>query len=341
MISIRLSDLSQKLDAQLYGDKNVIIKGISSIENAKTGDITFLSNIRFRKKLSFCKASAIIISADALPYCNINAIVVKNPYLSYIHIIKIMGFLKEIKISKNISDTAVIDKNVIIGNNTIIGANSIILSGTKIENNVFIGPGCFIGNNIKIKFGTKLLANVIIHNNVKIGSNCFIQSGTVIGSDGFGYINNKNKWIKIPHIGRVKIGNKVEIGSCTTIDKGTLDDTIIGNGVIIDNQCHIAHNVIIKNNTAIAGGVIIAGSTSIGKHCMIGGASVINGHIKICDNVIITGMSMVIRSINKSGTYSSGMPLQSNTKWKKTAVILMKINDIRKRIKKIEKFLKK
>ena len=166
-----------------------------------------------------------------------------------------------------------------------------------------------------------------------------IQSGTVIGADGFGYANDKGKWIKIPQIGRVIIGNNVEIGASTTIDRGALDDTIIGNGVIIDNQCQIAHNVIIGDHTAVAGGVIMAGSLTIGRHCLIGGASVINGHMEICDQVTVTGMGMVMRPITKPGVYSSGIPLQENKVWRKTASLVLHIDEMNKRLKALEKKL--
>lgn len=204
-------------------------------------------------------------------------------------------------------------------------------------NQVIIGAGCFIGKNVKIGRSTRLWANVSIYHNVEIGEQCLIQSGTVIGSDGFGYANEKGQWVKIPQLGTVIIGNNVEIGACTSIDRGALENTIIGNGVIIDNQCQIAHNVIIGDHTAIAGAVTMAGSLKIGQYCMIGGASVINGHMEICDKVTITGMGMVMRPISEPGIYSSGIPLQPNKVWRKTAALVLNINAMAKRLKKLER----
>ncbi|PLN16870.1 UDP-3-O-(3-hydroxymyristoyl)glucosamine N-acyltransferase, partial [Klebsiella pneumoniae] len=189
--------------------------------------------------------------------------------------------------------------------------------------NVVIGAGCFVGKNTKIGAGSRLWANVTVYHEIEIGENCLIQSSTVIGADGFGYANDRGNWVKIPQLGRVIIGDRVEIGACTTIDRGALDDTVIGNGVIIDNQCQIAHNVVIGDNTAVAGGVIMAGSLKIGRYCMIGGASVINGHMEICDKVTVTGMGMVMRPISEPGVYSSGIPLQPNKAWRKTAALVM------------------
>jgi UDP-3-O-[3-hydroxymyristoyl] glucosamine N-acyltransferase len=166
-----------------------------------------------------------------------------------------------------------------------------------------------------------------------------IQANTVIGSDGFGYANDKGEWIKIPQLGTVRVGNRVEIGSCTTIDRGALDDTVIEDNVIIDNQMQIAHNVHIGYGTAMAGGTIVAGSTKIGKYCIIGGASVINGHIEITDGVTITGMAMVMRSIEEKGMYSSGIPLQTNKEWRKTATRVHRIDEMNKRLKAVEKLM--
>uniref|UniRef100_A0A3B0LXV9 UDP-3-O-(3-hydroxymyristoyl)glucosamine N-acyltransferase n=1 Tax=Arsenophonus endosymbiont of Trialeurodes vaporariorum TaxID=235567 RepID=A0A3B0LXV9_9GAMM len=239
--------------------------------------------------------------------------------------------------AQNIHPSAVIAEDVKLGEDVAIGANAVIESGATLGNQVIIGAGCFIGKNVKIGQSTRLWANVSVYHNVEIGEQCFIQSGTVIGSDGFGYANEKGQWIKIPQLGTVIIGNNVEIGACTTIDRGALENTIIGNGVIIDNQCQIAHNVIIGDHSAIAGGVIMAGSLKIGQYCMIGGASVINGHMEICDKVTITGMGMVIRPISEQGIYSSGIPLQPNKVWRKTAALVMNINEMAKRMKALER----
>lgn len=343
MIKMRLIDIAQILGAQLYGDGNIIITGIASINNARKGHITFLKNNFYRKKLFTCNASAVILSDTDLTTCHTAAaLVVKDPYFAYVKIAKLMNTATVSKsIKKTITSGAIIAPDVKLGRGIDIGANTVIESGVILEDDVFIGSGAFIGKNTKINVGTRLFSNVTIYHDVEIGKCCVIQSGSVIGSDGFGYVNDHNTWIKIPQLGKVKIGNNVEIGACTTIDRGTLDDTCIKDGVIIDNQCHIAHNVIIGENTAVAGGVIMAGSLTIGKNCMIGGASVFNGHINICDKVTITGMSMVMRSITQPGVYSSGIPVQPNIIWRKTTALVMHINRINMRIRDIEQKIKK
>lgn len=339
MFSIRLADLAQQLDARLHGDGEIVITGIASMGSAQAGQITFLSDGRFREKLSSCQASAVVLTEDSLPFYTGTALVVSNPYLTYAYIAQLMDTTP--KPAENIGTGVVIASDATLGQRVAVGANAVVESGVKLGDDVIIGPGCFVGKNTRIGNGTRLWANVTIYHDIIIGECCLIQSGTVIGADGFGYSNDRGNWIKIPQLGRVIIGDRVEIGACTTIDRGALDDTTIGNGVIIDNQCQIAHNVVIGDNTAVAGGVIMAGSLTIGRYCMIGGASVIKGHMAICDKVTVTGMGMVMRPITEPGVYSSGIPLQPNKEWRKTAVLVMNISDMSKRMKAIERKLAK
>ncbi|KGD70485.1 UDP-3-O-(3-hydroxymyristoyl) glucosamine N-acyltransferase [Tatumella morbirosei] len=335
MSSIRLADLAQQLDAELHGDGDIAISGIASMQSAVPGNITFLANSRYREQLAHCKADAVVLTEADLEWCHSAALVVKDPYLTYARMAQILDTTPSP--AENIAPGAVISPAAKLGANVSIGANAVIESGVELGDNVVIGAGCFIGKNTRIGAGTKLWANVSVYHEVLIGEQCLIQSGTVIGADGFGYANDRGNWVKIPQLGSVVIGDRVEIGACTTIDRGALDNTQIGNGVIIDNQCQIAHNVIIGDNTAVAGGVIMAGSLKIGRYCMIGGASVINGHMEICDKVTVTGMGMVMRPITEPGVYSSGIPLQANKVWRKTAALVMNIDDMSKRLKAIER----
>ncbi|WP_233966507.1 UDP-3-O-(3-hydroxymyristoyl)glucosamine N-acyltransferase [Pectobacterium polaris] len=335
MYSIRLDALAQQLDAQLHGDGDIVITGVASMHSAKTGQITFLSDSRYREQLAATQASAVVLTEADLPYCQVAALVVKNPYLTYARMAQLLDTTPQP--ATDIAPSAVIAPDATLGQNVSVGANAVIESGAQLGDGVVIGPGCFIGKDARIGDGTRLWANVTIYHRVELGEHCLIQSGTVIGSDGFGYANDRGNWVKIPQLGTVRIGDRVEIGASTTIDRGALDDTVIGNGVIIDNQCQIAHNVVIGDNTAVAGGVIMAGSLKIGRYCMIGGASVINGHMEICDKVTVTGMGMVMRPITEPGVYSSGIPLQPNKVWRKTAALVMNIDEISKRLKAVER----
>ena len=337
MFAFRLEQLAEQLGATLHGDGELIITGVASMKSATQGQITFLSDKKFQNNLSSCDASAVVMTEDSLKYWSGAALIVKDPYLCYAKLAQILDTTP--LPARDIADSAVIDSTAQLGNNVAIGANAVIESGVVLGDNCIIGAGCFIGKDTIIGAGTRLWSNISIYHNCVVGENCLIQSGTVIGADGFGYANDKGKWIKIPQLGRVVIGNNVEIGASTTIDRGALDDTVIGNGVIIDNQCQIAHNDIIGDHTAVAGGVIMAGSLTIGRHCLIGGASVINGHMEICDQVTVTGMGMVMRPITEPGVYSSGIPLQQNKVWRKTASLVLHIDEMNKRLKALEKKL--
>ncbi|ATO31954.1 UDP-3-O-(3-hydroxymyristoyl)glucosamine N-acyltransferase [Dickeya dianthicola] len=337
MFSIRLDALAQQLDAQLHGDGDIVITAVASMHSAQAGQITFLSDSRYREQLNSTQASAVVLTEADLPFCDMAALVVKNPYLAYARMAQLMDTTPAP--AQGIAPSAVIAPDARLGDGVSVGANAVIESGVELGNGAIVGAGCFIGKNARIGAGTRLWANVTIYHNVVLGEQCLIQSGAVIGSDGFGYANDHGNWIKIPQLGTVIIGDRVEIGASTTIDRGALDDTIIGNGVIIDNQCQIAHNVVIGDNTAVAGGVIMAGSLKIGRYCMIGGASVINGHMEICDKVTVTGMGMVMRPITEPGVYSSGIPLQPNKVWRKTAALVMNIDEMSKRLKAVERKL--
>jgi UDP-3-O-[3-hydroxymyristoyl] glucosamine N-acyltransferase len=205
---------------------------------------------------------------------------------------------------------------------------------------VCIGAGCFIGKNVTIGENTTLWANTTVYHQVEIGRNCLVQSNTVIGSDGFGYANDKGRWVKIPQLGTVIIGNNVEIGASTTIDRGALGNTIIHDGVILDNQIQIAHNVEIGSGTAMAACSVIAGSSTIGENCTIAGLVGINGHIDITDNCMFTGMAMVTKSITESGVYSSGMPCAPNKEWNKSNARIRKLDAVNVKIKALEQALK-
>lgn len=340
MKTFRLIELAEQIGGTLRGNADLVISSIAPLDKANQAQITFISNAKYRPQLTACQAGAIIVCEADVEFCRAdqNLIVCVNPYVAYAILAQYMDNTP--KPAHSIAESAVISPDAKLGNNVSIGANSVIESGVELGDDVIIGAGCFIGKNSKIGARTKLWANVAVYHNVQIGADCLIQSSAVIGSDGFGYANDKGQWIKIPQTGGVIIGNRVEIGACTCIDRGALDPTVIEDNVIIDNLCQIAHNVHIGFGTAVAGGVIMAGSLKVGRFCQIGGASVINGHMEICDGAIITGMGMVMRPITEKGIYSSGIPLQTNKEWRKTAALTMNIDKINERLKAVEKQLK-
>lgn len=337
MKTLTLAELATITGGELFGDESLVVSRVAPMDKAQEGDVTFLSNPKYAKHLSECQATVVMVKAEHKDQCAGNALVVSDPYVAFARVVQAMDTTP--KPADDIAPSAVIAADVKMGEKVTIGANAVIETGVELGDNVSIGAGCFIGKNAKLGNNTKLWANVTIYHEVSLGDDCLVQSGTVIGSDGFGYANDKGEWIKIPQLGSVRIGNRVEIGACTTIDRGALEDTIIEDNVILDNQLQIAHNVQIGYGTVMPGGTIVAGSTKIGKYCQIGGASVLNGHITIADGVAITGMGMVMRSIEEKGLYSSGIPLQTNREWRKTATRVHRIDEMNKRLKAVEKQL--
>ncbi len=337
-MTFTLQQLADFLGVPFRGNADCAVNGIAPLDRAAPHELTFISNPKFREQLKTSKAGILVVNPSDETFCDEkqNLLIAADPYLAYAKLAQFMDNTPKAA-ATGIHPSAVIAPDAQLGENVAIGANVVIESGVKIGDNAVIGAGCFIGQNSQIGANTQLWAHVSIYHNVKIGSHCLIQANTVIGSDGFGYANDKGQWVKIPQTGGVTIGNRVEIGACTCIDRGALDDTVIEDNVIIDNLCQIAHNVHIGTGTAVAGGVIMAGSLKVGRYCLIGGASVINGHMEICDQVNITGMSMVMRPITKPGVYSSGIPLQTNKEWRKTATLTMDISSMHKRLRQLEK----
>lgn len=332
-----LKDLANTLNAKLVGNGDIEITKVANLKTAKEGEISFLSDPKYKDVLQESKASCVIVKESDLEHVTTAALVMSDPYVGFARVAQLLDTTPTI--AQGISPLCQIDEGAIIGENCGIGPFVHIQKGAVIGSNVQIGANCTIGPNAKIGSYTKLYPNVSIYHDVIIGERCLIQSQTVIGSDGFGYANERGNWIKIPQTGRVVIGNMVEIGACTCIDRGAIDDTVIEDNVIIDNLCQVAHNVHIGFGTAVAGGTVFAGSVKIGKFCIIGGTSVFNGHIEICDQVTISGMCMVMRSIDKKGVYSSGIPAQTNKEWRITASRVLHINDMYRKMKDMEKQL--
>ncbi|NRA62023.1 MAG: UDP-3-O-(3-hydroxymyristoyl)glucosamine N-acyltransferase [Psychrobium sp.] len=333
-----LAELATMLDGQVIGDAQMCIGSIAALDSAQSGQMAFLANAKYRKQLNDSKASGVLLRQSDVEGFTGNAVVVDDPYLAYAKLAQLLDTTP--RPASCIHVRSVIDASANIGKNVSIGANTVIESDVTIGDNCSIAPNCFIGQNTVIGDNCTIWANVSIYHRVIIGSNCIIQASAVIGSDGFGFAPSNGQWVKIPQVGGVNIGNGCEIGACTTIDRGALGDTVIGEGCIIDNLVQIAHNVELGNYCAIAANTAIAGSTSIGNHCIIGGACGISGHLIICDGVTITGMSMVIKNIELPGVYSSGMPTQTNREWRKNGARYRQLDDMAKRLKRVERQLK-
>lgn len=330
-----IGELAQLVDAELVGDANCKIQKVATLANAREGDLSFLSNARYKNLMATTKASAVIVANEDRDLLNGNGLVARDPYLAYAKVATVLypadhpetGTHK----SSVVDPTSKIDKSASIGPNCVIGKNVIIAAGC------FIGPGCVIEDNVEVAQDSRLIANVTLCHRVIIGERAIIHPGVVIGSDGFGLANDAGKWVKIPQVGTVRIGNDVEIGANTTIDRGAIDDTVLEDGVKLDNLIQIAHNVKIGAHTAMAACAAVAGSVTIGANCQIGGKVGIVGHLDIADNVHVTAMSLVTNSIKDAGVYSSGTPLQTNKDWQRNAVRNKQLDQLFRRVSELEK----
>lgn len=335
-MKISLSKIAEHLGAKIVGDPNFEVQGVAPIEQAQKNELTFLIGGTYRKFLSSTQAGAIILNSKFSEDFTGNAILVENPELAFAQVLK--AFFEKKKSKKaGIHPSAIIGENSKIDSSVTLSANVVVGEHCHIGANVMIHPGVVLGDEVRIADGVILHANVTVCDGTEIGENTIIYSGVVLGSDGFGYVNHQKSWEKIPQIGRLIIGRDVEVGANSTIDRGAIQNTIIGDGVKIDNLVQIGHNVEIGDHTIIAGCTGIAGSVKLGKHCMLGGAVVINGHVSICDGTILTGAASVLSSIESPGIYSSGVPARPHREWFKTLARMAKLEEMDKRIFNLEK----
>ena len=318
-------------------DPELEISGVATLQHAGEGDISFLANAGYRKYLKATRASAVIMSPEDAAAYPAAAIVSSNPYSSYARVAALISPAAPAR--QGIHTSASIDADCHVDASAWVGPHCIIERGAVIHDGVQLAGGCFIGADSVIGADSRLSANVVIYHAVTIGERVRVAAGAVIGSDGFGLAKEGGQWLNVPQLGNVRIGNDVDVGANTTIDRGALDDTVIEDGVRLDNQIQVAHNVHIGAHTAIAGCVGISGSARIGKHCMIGGGSGIVGHLEIADHVIITGMTMVTKSITKPGVYSSGVPAQENDAWNRNYARLRQLDRLARKVHTMEKRL--
>lgn len=334
-VTMTLGQLAEALGATLQGAEAVQITGLATLQEAGPGQLSFLANPQYRKYLEHSQAAAVLLkAADAEGFAG-NALIVPDPYLAYARISHL--FDPKPKAVAGIHPSAVVAEDAQVDVSACIGPFVVIESGARIGANVTLGAHCVIGARSVIGEGGWLAPRVTLYHDVTIGKRVVIQSGAVIGGEGFGFANEKGVWQKIAQIGGVTIGDDVEIGVNTAVDRGALSDTRIGDGVKLDNQIQIAHNVQIGDHTAMAACVGISGSARIGKHCMLAGGVGLVGHIDICDNVFVSGMTMVTRSITEPGSYSSGTAMQPLADWRKSAARIRQLDDMAKRLQQLEK----
>ncbi len=332
-----LKEIADFLEVELLGDPQCEIHGLGTLSGAGPGQLSFLSNPSYAEQLSSSQASAIIVSEKFVDSCPGNKLVSTAPYVSFAKATSLFADLPTEKIQGGIHPSALIHESAELGKNVSLAANVVIEAGVKIGENTVIGVGSYIGESSSIGKNGKLYNGVSIYNKVNIGKNAIIHSGAVIGADGFGFAFDGTASVKIHQLGGVVIGDDVEIGANTTIDRGAIEDTIIGDDVKMDNQVQIAHNVRIGDHTMLCGCSGVGGSTTIGKYCIVGGGVGIIGHLNIVDKVHIGALACINQSISEPGVYTSGTPQQKTSEWKRNAIRFQQLDSIAKRLKDLEK----
>ncbi|MEO6264327.1 MAG: UDP-3-O-(3-hydroxymyristoyl)glucosamine N-acyltransferase [Luteimonas sp.] len=324
------AELAARFGLDLRGNAQVAVAGVSTLARAQRDQLAFLANPRYRAQLADTQAGVVVMRAeDATDYAG-TVLVADDPYSAFAKLAALFDLHPTsspgIHASAAIDASATVDPGAQVGPFVSIGARSTIAAG------VVIGPGCAIGEDCDIGAGSELGANVTLVKRVRLGRRVLVHPGAVLGADGFGLAMDGGRWLKVPQLGGVVVGDDCEIGANTTIDRGALDDTVLEEDVRLDNQIQIGHNVVIGAHTAMAGCSAVAGSARIGRYCLIGGGAGVLGHLELCDRVVVTAMTLVTHSIREPGEYSSGTPLMENRSWRKSAARFKQLDALARRV---------
>lgn len=338
-MSITLGAIVEALGGELVGDPHIAVDRLASLSAAGKRDLSFLSQSRYIGQLHTTRAAAVIVAPALQQQAALRGacIVTPDPYLYFAHLTQWWREQHEASRSPSIHPTACVDAAAAVGPDVDIGAFAVIEADVHIGRGARIGAHSFVGTGARIGALTRLHPRVTVGERCVVGDRCILHSGVVIGADGFGFAPQHGQWIKIEQLGAVRIGNDVEIGANTCIDRGALGDTVIGNGVKLDNLIQIGHNVQVGAHTAMAGNAGVAGSATIGAHCTVGGGAIVLGHLAVADGVHVSAASVVTRSIHEPGQYTGMFPIDENTTWEKNAASLKQLHRLRERLKAVER----
>ncbi|MEQ1662210.1 MAG: UDP-3-O-(3-hydroxymyristoyl)glucosamine N-acyltransferase [Thiobacillus sp.] len=336
-MSVTLTELVARFGGELVGDGSQRISQVAPLDRAAGGDIGFVSQTKYLSQLANTRAAALILPLEARDASARPRILTANPYLYFARVSALLN--PPVRPPVGVHPAATVAADAQIAADASVAAGVVIGSGVQVGARTLIGANCTLGDGVRVGEDCVLHSNVSLYSQCQIGDRAILHSGCVIGADGFGFAPDEGRWEKIPQIGRVRIGNDVEVGACTTIDRGALEDTVIEDGVKLDNQIQIAHNVVIGAHTAIAACTGIAGSAKIGRHCTIGGAAMIIGHINIADGTHISTNTLITKSLTQSGSYTSALPFSDHASWQKNAVHMRNLDKLVMRIKQLEKRL--
>ena len=331
----RLADLAVRFGCELRGDPDAVVERVATLQDAAPGTLAFLANPRYRRYLGATRASAVVLDADSADDCPVAALVAVNPYVTYARIAQLLH--PERPVAAGVHPSAVVEPGAEVAPDAAVQALAFVARGARVGARAVIGPGSVVLEDVTIGEDTRLVARVTLGAGVRIGRRCILHPGAVVGSDGFGNAREAGRYVKVPQLGSVTVGDDVEIGASSSIDRGTIGDTLIGDGVKIDNQVQIGHNVRIGEHTAIAGCVGISGSVTIGRRCMIGGMAGFAGHLEVCDDVVITGKTMVSRSINEPGVYSGKLPLDLAPRFRRNSARFQQLDELARRVRRLER----
>jgi UDP-3-O-[3-hydroxymyristoyl] glucosamine N-acyltransferase len=323
--ALTLQEIARRLGGEIAGDPSIAVRGVATLDEAAPGEITFLANPKYRSRLAATRASAVILGPRDRDATSIARIVADNPYAYYARTVAL--FHPPRAAVPGVHPAAVVDPSATVAASAEIGPFAVVAAGARVGERARIGAGCVVGEDAAVGDDSLLHPRVTVYPGCSVGARCILHSGAVIGADGFGMAPDAGRWVKIPQVGRAVLGDDVEVGANTTIDRGALGDTVVEEGVKIDNQVQVAHNCRIGAHTVIAGCTGIAGSAVIGRHCVIGGGVGIVGHITIADGVTVTGTTFVTKSITEPGVYSSGMPMMPHADWLRNAARLRRLGE--------------
>jgi len=322
--------LASRFGLQVHGDGGVVVRGVATLANATADTLGFLANPRYRGQLAQSLAGVVVMRADDASGYPRTALLAKDPYAAFA---KIAALFEPVPTrAAGIHPSAAVDPSAEIHPDACIGPHVAIGARSRIDAGAFVGPGCVVGDDCEIGEGSELIARVTLVTRVRLGKRVRVHPGAVLGADGFGLAMDGGRWLKVPQLGGVAIGDDCEIGANTTIDRGALEDTVLEEDVRLDNQIQVGHNVRIGAHTAMAGCAAVAGSARIGRYCLIGGGAGILGHLEVCDRVVVTAMSLVTHSIREPGEYSSGTPIMENRAWRRSAARFKQLDSIARRL---------
>ena len=331
---MRLSELAQRVGGSVAGDGTHELLGVATLARASATELSFFVNRRYRSQLSGTGAGAVVLAPGDSDLFAGPRLIAGNPYLAFARAAALLHPAPSV--DPGVDQTAQVHASARLGERVQVQAHAVVAAGAQIGDDVQIGAGCYLGEGVVVGVGSRLGPRVTLLAGTRIGARCVIHPGAVLGGEGFGLANDRGVWVKVPQLGGVRVGDDVEIGANTTIDRGALDDTVIGNGVKLDNLIQVAHGVRIGDHTAIAACVGISGSTTIGRHCVIAGGVGFVGHLEICDHVTITGMSMVAQSITRPGVYS-GIPAEEARRWRRNIGRFHQLDELARRLLRLER----